>query len=61
MKWLAVILGVIIVVGFAFYLRSGAKLETVDAGHASSQSAPEPYPVSPKPPPPDATTPPKTH
>jgi len=61
MKWLAVLLGVIIVAVFTFYLRSGAALKAVDAGHALSQSAPQPYPVSPNPPPPDATTSQKPH
>jgi hypothetical protein len=54
-KWMIVIAGVVVLAAAALYMRTGSRMEPMEANHAS-QSAPEPYPVSPTPPPADATT-----
>ncbi len=55
-KWIIVIAGVVVLAAAALYMRTGSRMEPVEASH-SSQFAPEPYPVSPTPTPADATTP----
>jgi hypothetical protein len=57
MKWIAIIFGVFVLAAVGLYLRTGSAMKTVDAGHSSHASAPEPYPINPTPPPPDATIP----
>lgn len=56
MKWIAIVVGVAILAAVAVYLGTRSDLRTVSAGGSVTQSAPEPYPINPKPPPPDATT-----
>ena len=63
MKWPVIILTIIIIAGAIWYLQH-LDLATVDAANPSAsganhpsqtKAAPEPYPISPTPPPPDAT------
>jgi hypothetical protein len=62
MKWTLIIVAVVIAFGGAVYWIShspdaqNVQSSPADAPSGAPKSAPEPYPVSPQPPPPDATT-----